>query len=82
MACEPPEQETVLRRAAEVTHKSPTNFILDTAYQAVERALRDQRLIMVSGSQYQAILDVLDRLESDNPGLPDLFSRHPAWANP
>ncbi|WP_084386314.1 type II toxin-antitoxin system TacA family antitoxin [Castellaniella caeni] len=54
----------------------------NTAYQAVEQALRDQRLILVSGSQYQAILDILDRPESDNPGLPDLFSRHPVWANP
>ena len=29
-----PEQETVLRRAAEVAHKSLTDFILDAAYQA------------------------------------------------
>lgn len=35
---------------------------------------------MVSGSQYQAILAMLDRPESDNPGLADLFSRQPVWA--
>lgn len=29
-----PEQETLLRRAAEVAHKSLTDFILDAAYQA------------------------------------------------
>ena len=34
---------------------------------------------MVSGSQYQALLDMLDRPESDNPGLVDLFSRRPVW---
>jgi len=76
-----PEQETVLRRAAEVAHKSLTDFILDAAYQAAEQALLDQRLFMVSGSQYQAILEMLDRPESDNPGLVDLFSRRPVWAN-
>ena len=75
-----PEQETVLRRAAEVAHKSLTDFILDAAYQAAEQPLLDQRLFMVSGSQYQALLDMLDRPESDNSGLAHLFSRESVWA--
>ena len=49
------------------------------ACQAAEQALLDQRLLMVSGSQYQAILDMLDRPEQDNPGLADLFSWPPVW---
>lgn len=49
------------------------------ACQTVEQALLDQRLLMVSGSQYQAILDMLDRPEQENPGLADLFSRPPVW---
>ncbi len=76
-----PTQETVLRRAAEVAHKSLTDFILDAACQAAEQTLLDQRLFMVSGSQYRALLDMLDRPESDNPGLADLFSRRPVWAD-
>ena len=75
-----PEQETVLRRAAEVAHKSLTDFVLDAAYRAAEQTLLDQRLFMVSGSQYQALLDLMDRPESEIPGLADLFSRRPAWA--
>jgi uncharacterized protein (DUF1778 family) len=75
-----PEQETVLRRAADVAHKSLTDFILDAAYRAAEQTLLDQRLFMVSGSQYQALLDMLDRPESDNPGLANLFARPPVWA--
>lgn len=74
-----PEQETVLRRAAELAHKSLTDFILDAAYQAAEQTLLDQRLFMVSGSQYQALLEMLDRPESDNPGLTDLLARRPVW---
>lgn len=74
-----PEQETVLRRAAGVAHKSLTDFILDAAYQAAEQTLLDQRLFMVSGSQYKALLELLDRPESENPGLADLFSRRPVW---
>ncbi len=75
-----PEQETVLRRAADVAHKSLTDFILDAAYQAAEQTLLEQRLFMVSGSQYQALLEMLDRPESDNSGLAGLFLRRPVWA--
>ena len=75
-----PAQETVLRRAAEVAHKSLTDFILDAAYRAAEQTLLDQRLFMVSGSQYQTLLNMLDRPESDNPGLADLFARTPVWS--
>jgi uncharacterized protein (DUF1778 family) len=76
-----PEQEAVLRRAAEVAHKSLTDFVLDAACRAAEQTLLDQRLFMVSGSQYQAILEMLDRPESDNSGLADLFSRRPVWVS-
>ncbi len=74
-----PEQEAVLRRAAEVAHKSLTDFILDSACLAAEQALLDQRLFMVSGSQYQALLDLLERPEQPNAGLADLFSRKAPW---
>lgn len=47
------EQETVLRRAAAASHKSLTDFILDSACQAAEQTLLDQRLFMVSGSRFR-----------------------------
>lgn len=72
-----PEQETVLRRAAEVAHKSLNDFILDAAYQSAVQTLRDQRLFKVSGSQYQSFLKILDQPESDNPGLSLLLSLEP-----
>lgn len=74
-----PEQEAVLRRAAEVAHKSMTDFILDSACQAAEQTLLDQRLFLVSGSQSQALLDMLDRPVRDNPGVKELFSRPAPW---
>jgi len=74
-----PQQEAVLRRAAEVANKSMTDFILDSACQAAERTLLDQRLFLVSGSQSQALLEMLDRPAQDNPGLQDLFSRSAPW---
>lgn len=74
-----PAQEAVLRRAADVAHKSLTDFILDSACLAAEQTLLDQRLFMVSGSQYRALMDLLDRPEQPNAGLADLFSRKAPW---
>ena len=73
------EQEFVLRRAAEVAHKSLTDFILDSACLAAEQTLLDQRLFMATGTQYQALMDLLERPEQSNEGLRDLFSRKPPW---
>lgn len=66
-------------RAADVAHKSLTDFILDSACQAAEQTLVDQRLFMVSGVQYQALLELLDRPAQDNEGLRDLFARRVPW---
>lgn len=74
-----PQQETVLRRAADVAHKSLTDFILDSACLAAEQTLLDQRLFMVSGSQYQGLMDLLDQADQPNRGLQDLFSRKAPW---
>jgi uncharacterized protein (DUF1778 family) len=73
------EQEAVLRRAAQVAHKSLTDYILDSACLAAEQTLQDQRLFMVTGSQYQALLDLLDRPAQENEGLARLFSRPAPW---
>jgi len=74
-----PEQEAVLRRAADVAHKSLTDFILDSACLAAEQTLLDQRLFMVSGSQYQALMNLLEQPVQTNEGLRDLFSRKAPW---
>ena len=74
-----PEQEVVLRRAADVAHKSLTDFILDSACLSAEQTLLDQRLFMVSGNKYQALMDLLDQPEQPNDGLRDIFSRKAPW---
>ena len=76
------EQELVLRRAAEVAHKSLTDFILDSACLAAEQTLLDQRLFMVSGAQYQSFVDLLDQPAQANEGLRNLFARQAPWETP
>jgi len=74
-----PEQEIILRRAADLCHKTLTEFIIDSAYHAAEQTLLDQRLFTVSGSRYQNLLNLLDRPAEDNSGLRDLFSKPAPW---
>ncbi|MGD9889562.1 MAG: DUF1778 domain-containing protein [Halothiobacillaceae bacterium] len=73
------EQEAMLRRAAGVARKSLTDFILDHACLAAEQTLLDQRLFMVSGGQYQALMDLLEQPVQPNDGLRELFSRQAPW---
>jgi uncharacterized protein (DUF1778 family) len=73
------EQEIVLRRAADVAHKSLTDFILDSACLAAEQTLLDQRLFTVPSGQHQSLMDLLDESEKPNEGLRDLFSRKAPW---
>jgi uncharacterized protein (DUF1778 family) len=73
------EQERVLRRAAEASHKSLTDFILDSACTAAEQMLLDQRIFMVSGQKYQSLLDLLDQPIAKNAGLKKLFSKQAPW---
>ena len=74
-----PEQERLLRRAAEVSRKSLTEFIMDSAYRAAEETLLDQRLFLVDDDRYQSLLEMLDRPPSDNSGLRDLFAKKAPW---
>lgn len=73
------QQEAILRRAAEVSHKSLTDFILESACVVAEQTLLDQRLFMVSGHQYQALLELLDRPPQSNAGLEKLFNTIAPW---
>lgn len=68
-----------MRRAADAARKSLTDFILDSACQAAEQTLLDQRLFMVPGGQYQALMELLERPPQDNQGLRDLFTRPVPW---
>jgi uncharacterized protein (DUF1778 family) len=65
---------SILRRTADAAHKSLTDFILDSACHVAEQTLLDQRLFMVYGSQYGALIDMLDQPPKDNADLRDLFA--------
>ncbi len=68
-----------MRRAADVGRKSLSDFILESACQAAEQTLLDQRLFVVSASQFESFIEILDRPEQENPGLSKLMTLIPPW---
>ena len=74
-----PEQEMILRQAAQVRQKTLTEFILESACQAAQDTLLDQRLFLVEDTNYQTLLELLERPADDNPGLKRLFSTPAPW---
>lgn len=72
-------QAKVIRMASDISHKSLTEFITDSAYQAAEKIILDQRLFMVSGDIFNQFSEILDRPEQDNEGLKDLLSSSSPW---
>src|SRR3989338_5857149 len=54
-------QAKIIRMASDISHKSLTDFIMDSAYQAAEKVILDQRLFMVSEEVYNQLTEILDR---------------------
>ena len=74
-----PEVRDVIDRAAELTGKSRTDFVLDAARRAAEEALLDRTLFMVSPEAYEAFLKRLDEPPVPNERLRKALSKKAAW---
>lgn len=73
------QQEVLIRRAAEVSRKSVTEFVLNSACVAAEDALLDQRLFLADDESWQAFLDALERPVRIKPRLSELMRHHAPW---
>lgn len=67
-------QEELIRVAAQKSHASVTDFILQSACQKAEQTLADQREFVVPESQWKAFLKLLDRPTPPKPRLKRLLS--------
>lgn len=74
-----PEVRDVIDRAAELTGKSRTDFVLDAARRAAEEALLDQTLILASPEAYGRFVQRLDEPPAPNARLRKTLSKTPAW---
>ncbi|QEO09931.1 DUF1778 domain-containing protein [Protaetiibacter larvae] len=73
-------QEAVLRRAAEATDHSLTDFILSSAVEQAQRVLADRRWFSATEEQYAEFLRLLDEPLPSTAKFDRLFARRSRFA--
>lgn len=69
----------LIDRAAELTGKTRTDFILEASRQAAEAALMDRTVFVVSAEAYAEFLARLDAPPAPNPRLERSLRTTPPW---
>lgn len=75
------ETRSLIDRAARVRGQNRTEFMLSSARQIATEVLLNQTLFVLSGSDWDDFVDVLDNPPAPNERLRDLFARRPPWEN-
>ncbi len=74
-----PEVRYLIDRAAELTGKSRTDFVLDAARQAAEEALLDRTVITLNPKAYAAFVALLDAPPRPNERLRKTMTTRSPW---
>lgn len=72
-------QRALIDTAAEIFHKSRTDFILEMACQAAKNVILDRRMFNLNDEQYAEFIDMLDSPVAANPAMDKLLARKPQW---
>ncbi len=73
------EQKALIDRAASRLGKTRTEFMLDSARQAAENTLLDQRLFLLDESQYAEFIACLDSPVEPTKALKKVLSTPSPW---
>lgn len=63
-----------LQRAAALSHKNVSEFLLDAGLQAASETLTDRRIFALDDADWQAFQEILDRPVEHKPRLARLLS--------
>lgn len=74
-----PEERGLIDRAATITGKTRTDFVLDAARHAAEEALLDRTVFNVSSDAYTAFIAKLDAPPKPNARLRRTMQTTPPW---
>jgi uncharacterized protein (DUF1778 family) len=74
-----PEERGLIDRAATITGKTRTDFVLEAARRAAEEALLDRTVLTVSATAYAAFLARLDEPPKPNERLRHTIQTVPPW---
>jgi uncharacterized protein (DUF1778 family) len=69
------EAKRKLRAAAEVRHKTVSEFVLDSALSAADEALLDQRRLVLGPEDWEAFMKALDEPPAPNERLERLLGK-------
>lgn len=70
-----PSQKSKLAEAARLRSMNVSQFVLSTSLQAADEVLADERIVRLSGADYDAFAAKLDEEPRDIPQLRELFSK-------
>jgi uncharacterized protein (DUF1778 family) len=74
-----PEERGLIDRAATITGKTRTDFVLEAARRAAEEALLDRTVLTVTPEAYAAFLARLDEPPRPNERLRQTMQHVPPW---
>jgi uncharacterized protein (DUF1778 family) len=74
-----PEEAALIQRAAEVTRKSITEFVLTSVCEKAEQTLLDQRFFMVGEETWLAFQEALEKPPKASKGLRELLTKPAVW---
>lgn len=74
-----PHQEALIRKAALVSGKNVTQFVLNSACEAAENVLTDQRIFFADDEMYQEFQKALERPARIKPNLRKLMTAVSPW---
>jgi uncharacterized protein (DUF1778 family) len=69
------QADEFVRRAAEVSHRTLTDFVVEAAVVEADRVLGDRTHFVVEDEQWTRFVELLDRPPQENPGLTKLFAK-------
>ena len=74
-----PEQDRLIRQAAEVQRKSVSDFVLESACRSAESALFEMRTLLLDRQGWEQLNKSLNRKAKAAPGLVKLFREKAPW---
>ncbi|NJN63111.1 MAG: DUF1778 domain-containing protein [Coleofasciculaceae cyanobacterium RL_1_1] len=72
-------QRDLIDRAARLTGKTRSEFILDSACEKAKGVILDQTFFALDDAQYERFLEILDEPTSPNTALANLLSKSAPW---
>lgn len=73
------EVRGLIDRAAQLTHRNRTEFVLDAAVQRAEEVILEQSLITASPERFQKFVDALDTPPASNLRLQKVLKHKAPW---